>query len=301
MDSPQASPPESSQAQLEEPKITNEPLYFRGGFPEETEVFQYTNLLSVRKRMNDRRNALERKQSSDQYLVFTDTPKGTFDKLSSDSSPTTHWSRLLYNQKDATLIIKIMLGLFHEFVAALFQRPIEHQIMQMSLHDQVHLLGAARVQFGDFIKEPDVSWAPEILFPNPICVLEIGLSESAPRLAIDARGWLESPSSTVKLAIIIKVNRTTPKIIFNRWELVTRQDPPRTRFSYPTASCVQTARASYLNGSTTVTGGFILPFEKLVGRPANQNNPIEQDFIFTQQDLQTLSEKVWKLQGLLRE
>ena len=146
MDSPQASP-ESSQAQLEELKRMNEPLYFRGGFPEETEVFQCTNLLSVRKRMYDRRNALERKQSSDQYLVFTDTPKRTFDKLSSDSSPTTHWSRLLYNQKDATLVIKIIPGPFHEFVTALFKRPIEYQIMQMGLHDQVHSLGAARVAY----------------------------------------------------------------------------------------------------------------------------------------------------------
>ncbi|RHZ64682.1 hypothetical protein CDV55_107371 [Aspergillus turcosus] len=48
------------------------------------------------------------------------------------------------------------------------------------------------------------------------------LSESTADLALDARGWLESPSSTIKLVVTIVVNRTQPELVFRRWELYPR-------------------------------------------------------------------------------
>ncbi|RLL97508.1 hypothetical protein CFD26_107011 [Aspergillus turcosus] len=48
------------------------------------------------------------------------------------------------------------------------------------------------------------------------------LSESTADLALDARGWLESPSSTIKLVVAIVVNRTQPELVFCRWELYPR-------------------------------------------------------------------------------
>jgi hypothetical protein len=267
---------------------------FLEGFPDGTETRQFTNLISLRKRLNDHRNALERKESRNQYLIFTSVPESIFQRLS-DSSRST---RLLYNWKESTLVVKITLGALHEVAAEHFKGRVFLRICNMGLLDEVSLLGSLEVQFGDFIKQPDGSWGPDIQYPRPKCVLEIGASESANRLAIEAHGWLESRDTTVELVITIEINQDIPELVLRRWELIPGQCARPTQAApRSSASCVQTVTTSYLNHLTTITGDLILPFDKIVGQPANPNRPLEQDFTITQDDLRLTSQRVWKAQG----
>ncbi|PSS16744.1 hypothetical protein M430DRAFT_19716 [Amorphotheca resinae ATCC 22711] len=267
---------------------------FLEGFPDGTETRQFTNLLSLQKRLNDHRNALERKESRNQYLIFTSVPESIFQRLS-DSSRST---RLLYNWKESTLVVKVTLGALHEVAAEHFKGRVFLRICNMGVLDEVSLLGSLEVQFGDFIKQPDGSWGPDIQPPRPKCVLEIGASESANRLAIEAHGWLESRDTTVELVITIEINQDIPELVLRRWELIPGQcaRPPRAA-PRSSASCVQSVTTSYVNHLTTITGDLTLPFDKIVGRPANPNRPLEQDFTITQDDLRLISQRVWKAQG----
>jgi hypothetical protein len=101
--------------------------------------------------------------------------------------------------------------------------------------------------------------------------LEIGLSESARKLAIDARGWLETVGSTVQLVIAAKISRDSPEIIIQLWELQPRSYSIRTRASPPSAKCTKEIWLSRMNNRTVVSDSLTLPFEKVVGRAAKKN------------------------------
>jgi hypothetical protein len=187
----------------------------------------------------------------------------------------------------------------HEVAARAFGIYVNQKIDIMDLDDELDDLGSTTLRFGSFSKEADGCWAPALQSTNPTLVLEIGLSESSRQLAIDAQGWLESRGSTVKLAVIMKINRDDPEIVVRRWELRPRQSSIRTRASPLSASCTQEVRMFRSNNTTMVTGDMILPFQKVVGRLVDPNNPQEQDFTITQQKFQKLAEKVWRKQRFI--
>jgi hypothetical protein len=272
-------------------------IYLHEGFPDDTETRQFANILSLRKRLRDRQTALNQNKSRNQYLIFSGVPEDDVKRLNTDSSSTRLFTRLLYGCDENMLIIKVIPSPDHHIVAENLKLCIAQQIVQMGLYDELDAVGSTEIQFGNFTKQPDGCWAPISQSPNPTLVLEIGLSESSKRLAIDARGWLESPGSTVQLAVTADINRNRAEIIFRQWEVMPRRFHMPTRNSPISSSCVQKITTIYSNGSTTATGSFILPFHKIVGRPVNPNKPLEQNFIISPQDLTRLSEKLWRLQG----
>jgi hypothetical protein len=65
------------------------------------------------------------------------------------------------------------------------------------------------------------------------------------------------------------------------------------------ASCTNEIGISHQNNTITVSTNLSLPFQKVVGRAVDPNNNLEKDFLIPQQDLQRLTEKVWKCQGFI--
>ncbi|PKY03518.1 hypothetical protein P168DRAFT_311147 [Aspergillus campestris IBT 28561] len=109
-------------------------------------------------------------------------------------------------------------------------------------------------------------------------VVEVGLSESAGQLAVDA-------------PITISIKREAPEIIIQTWELVPRGEGAVTR------SPPLSARQTYQGSTTTTTTNLTLPFSKVVGRPHRQ--PLERDLVIPGQELRRFAEDIWSEQNIL--
>ncbi|CEJ60475.1 hypothetical protein PMG11_09048 [Penicillium brasilianum] len=152
-------------------------------------------------------------------------------------------------------------------------------------------------------------WGPVSTNAGPSFVVEVGLSKSAQHLALATHGWLETPSSSVHLAITINIARENPEIVLHRWELTPRRYGVRTRSSPPSACRTASIRVSrtnnatsvageiYVNGTATSTRQLDLPFAKITGR--NPQQPLERDLMISEQALQNFAEGIWRRQGLL--
>jgi hypothetical protein len=152
----------------------------------------------------------------------------------------------------------------------------------MGVHD-IDPLGSTTVTIGSWKKEADCSWGPVQYSTELSFVVIVGLSESARHMALDARSWLETRTSPVKLVVTITINRANPEVIMQRWEIFTG--------SCPAAHCSSTIRV-YRDNNTSITGGeLVLRFDKVVGRPAT--GPPERDIILSEPALLQYAERIW--------
>jgi hypothetical protein len=202
-----------------------------------------------------------------------------------------------------------MPNLAHEFAIRSFDSLISLELRAMNVHRDVKPYGSTTVTVGNWKKEADCCWAPASTNGRLTFVVEIGLSESARQLALDARGWLETYSSSVKLVVTISIKRENPEIILHRWELFPRGYSVLTRSSPLSArrtaflklsrmnNTTSVTGESYINGITTTTTQLDLPFDKIVGRPPNQ--PLERDLVIPEQELRSFAEDIWNDQSLL--
>ncbi|KAJ5744065.1 hypothetical protein N7533_008935 [Penicillium manginii] len=275
----------------------------------ETKQQPFTTNRSLQKSLEHLQQALQQDQTSDQYLVFTSVPLKQHSKLSDDRSQTSKYSRLSYNVETQILIAKVMANPTHELAIRSFDLLISLELRAMNVHREVKPFGSTTVEIGNWKKEADCCWAPALTNTRLSLVVEVGLSESARRLALNARGWLETYSSSVKLVITIGIKRETPEIIFHRWELVSRGYGVQTRSSplpaYRTAflklsrtnNTTIVTGESYLNGTITATTQLDLSFNKVVGRPPHQ--PLERDLVISEQELRIFAEDIWGEQNFL--
>ncbi|CEJ59508.1 hypothetical protein PMG11_08132 [Penicillium brasilianum] len=269
----------------------------------------FTTIQSFRKALERRHQELLQDQTQDQYLVFTSVPPAQFPRLSQDGSRTSKYSRICFNAETGILIVKVMPTITHELAIRLFDQLITFELQAMNLLQHIDPLGSTTIPVGNWKKEADCSWGPASVNTGPSFVVEVGLSESTRHLALDAHGWLETPSSSVQLAVTINITRTNPEIVLRRWELTPRRYSVRTRSSPSSAQCTALIKISRTNNATSVTGEFYvngtatatrqlnLPFAKITGR--NPQPPLERDFVIPEQALENFAEGIWRRQGLL--
>jgi hypothetical protein len=122
----------------------------------------------------------------------------------------------------------------------------------LNLWDQIDSCGTSTVKIGNWTKQADECWAPSQQATQLSMILEIGLSESVSRLALDIRGWLETAGSTIGVAITMNINRNCPQIIIKRWELCARQYSVATRAS-PASTCTDEINITRQNNTTAVS------------------------------------------------
>ncbi|KAK9235658.1 hypothetical protein V1525DRAFT_255979 [Lipomyces kononenkoae] len=168
----------------------------------------------------------------------------------------------------------------------------------MNLEHEVEL-GSTTVQIGNWKKEADECWALSTQTTRITTILEIGLSESSRRLALEAREWLETRDSLVQVAITLKIDRDIPKITIKCWELCAGQYSISTRASPASASCTDEISITNQNNITVVSRDLSLPFQKVVGRAVDPNNNLERDFLITRRSLRRVAERVWRRQGFI--
>ncbi|KAL4939670.1 hypothetical protein BDV06DRAFT_198355 [Aspergillus oleicola] len=269
----------------------------------------FTTNKSLEKSLECRQQALQQNQTRDQYLVFTSVPPAQSLKLSDDRSRTSKYCRFSFNVGTGILIAKVMPNPAHELAIRSFDFLISLELRAINAYHHIKPVGSTTVMVGNWTKEADCCWAPASTLTRLSFVVEVGLSESARQLALGARGWLETYSSSVKLVVIISIKRETPEIILRRWELVSRGYGILTRASPPSARCTASLKLvrtnnttsvtgeSYMNGTTTTTTQLDLPFDKIVGRPPRE--PPERDLVIPVQELRSFAEDIWRAQRLL--
>ncbi|KAN0073540.1 hypothetical protein V8E54_008760 [Elaphomyces granulatus] len=118
-------------------------------------------------------------------------------------------------------------------------------------------------------------------------MLEVGFWKPTREIETDARGWIKTRGSPVRLVVKISIERNTPEIIIRRWELCRRENPsPRAlAFSF---SVSHAQEIGVLRSANPATGNLVLPFEEVMGRPGYLNNPLEHDFIISQAELEDM-------------
>jgi hypothetical protein len=273
----------------------------------EAEQQPFTTKKSLQKPLEHRQRALQQDQTRNQYLVFTSVPPAQHSRLSDDRR-TSKNIRLLYNTETRILIAKVIPNPAHQLAIRSFDLLISLELHTMNVHHDVLPFGSTTVTVGNWKKEADCCWAPASTNLRLSFVVEVGLSESARRLALDARSWLETQSTSVKLIVTISIKRETPEIVLHRWELVSRGYSILTR---STLSARRTAflrlsrtndttivtGASYMNGTITATAQLDLSFDKIVGRHPHQT--LEKDLVISEQELRNFAESIWTVQSLL--
>lgn len=178
----------------------------------EVEQQQFTTSASLRRSLERRRRALEQDQTRDQYLVFTSVPPAQSARLSDDASRTSKYCRFSFNTESRILIAKITSNPAHQLAIRSFDWLIFREPEAMQADDDMDPLGSSTVTVRNWTREADCCWLastnPQLSF-----VVEVGLSESSQHLALAARGWLESRSSSVQLVVTIAINRENPELV----------------------------------------------------------------------------------------
>lgn len=267
--------------------------------PDGTPKMKFVDMEHLKKEAALQGGRCVRNSALSPFLVVFDLPSTICEQL--DDSSELRKTHIFVDLKENTLIAETMKSNDHEVVSRLVDHIFQSKIDQMGL--SVVACGSGTVEYGNYRKEPDGSWKPQKeqrAHPRiwPTTVLEVGWSESINKLAIDAQNWLETEGSQIQAAITIKIERTSQKLIFQKWEKTDRRRI--TRSTRPSAAVTQQAEVWHTDGGTNVSSLLQIPFEKIFDRPRNPNNPSEQDITFTRQDLIKIAEQQWEVQGFIR-
>ncbi|KAL2829267.1 hypothetical protein BDW59DRAFT_142407 [Aspergillus cavernicola] len=244
-------------------------------------------------------------QTCHEVLEFSGVSTDDFNFLSSDSNRPLKSAKLSYNFLTGFLTIKMPM-LAHEIITGLFKALVDRQLLAMGVFDEFIPLASPLTVLGNWAKEPDACWAPESTDDLTV-VLEVGTSESARQLAIDARGWLETPGTTVEACITINLSRAN-NLIITVWQLGKRVYAVSSR-NIP-SSAVRVQQIEILNGdagsevhgwkiyhnsSSVSTDEIRLDFSMFVGRPAATN--IEHDIVMDKNLLIAFADRFWRHQS----
>lgn len=240
-----------------------------------------------------------------EVVEFSGVSANEFEFLASDRNRPLKSAKLSYNFLTEVLTIK-MPGYAHEVITGLFKAMVDQQLFAMDVSSEFVPLASPLTVLGNWAKEPDACWALESTGDLTV-VLEVGASESAPRLAVDARGWLETLGTAVKACITIDLSRAN-NITIDVWRLRRRFYAMSTRNLPSLAVRVQHVEilnretGPEIDGWTTdenpdaaPTDEIRLDFAMFVGRPATTG--CEQDIVIDRNLLMEFANRFWRHQG----
>jgi len=252
-------------------------------------------------------NALSKKlnhgETTDQYLVFQPFTVNELEKVDKRRDEVGKGIRLTHCADIGTLIIKVPTT-GHEVVAEGFKAELLERFIQMGLPRRERTgLGATRFTgTSTTSKEADGAFKPGTLRPYemdwPTLVLEVGVSESLPKLRNDARWWLSNSGGSVNIVLIFHINQGAKSILIERWEttsaLTSRpitRSTARSNGNQPPAQIPTEMQAITVDPNGVITGApLTLDFHQIFLRQAN---PPEHNMVFTAQDLRDWSDSIW--------
>ena len=173
-----------------------------------------------------------------------------------------------------------MPGVHHAAFTGRFADLLRGKVLAMELDKEVGALLDARWDGIDHAKELDLSYKPIIIrTPDdwPSVIVETGVSQTLPKLRLDAKWWIENSGREVKTAILIKIYRKTRRVFLEEWQYVTMRKPSTRRTPASTTSGprrVQLVTINFLPGGRPVAGGpFTIGFRNLMLRDPRLPRP----------------------------
>ena len=236
-------------------------------------------------------------------IVFLNMPDEAYQEMTSPSPNTELMSRFLFTYSHPLRCI--ILGYvteIHRFIKDSFADLIDRKITEMGLYSEMERPGSIARSYGPVTKQPDASWTPTKArdnVVNPTLLLEIAQARSLKRMEHDAKRWLTFLYTPIYNVVVVKVF-DDPKIVIQIWGSFRM---PQFRSAGKRVEGIITRS----NGETvverhSVTVGnppLTMPFERVFVREKNKDNPREGDLVFTDQDLQSVAESIWKAQRLI--
>ncbi|KAJ5534756.1 hypothetical protein N7527_001010 [Penicillium freii] len=261
---------------------------------------KYTSVQNFLAVVNQHYDQLRQHNTENQLLEFSGVSHADFTLLSEDSTRPCKSAKFHYLPNSQILRVKIMPGWDHEILIALLRDLIESQLRSMNVKHEVMTLGSPKNVFGSWVKEPDLCWSLKTSCSQSRCIVEIGTSETARQLSVDAHGWLESPHSSAKAVITvafkyIDAEKALNPLTISVWEPVDRISSVDTRRSLLTTARTAALDVWNVAGTLAVTGFRVvkdeediqmttneirLPFDLFIGRPAS--NEGERDIVLTE-------------------
>lgn len=199
-----------------------------------------------------------------------------------------------YSRSLQILIITVP-GQPHEEAACSFETMIAILAQEMNVNRRIANCGATTVHTPERSKQADRSWKPARQGREfPMVALEVGFSETTPRLERDIAWWINGSKGEVRMGISIDIKRGSHSIEIKCWtpafepvidKRIKNPPPPR-----------MTRRILITRGrdgsSPTIEGeSLTIPFHTLL---LNEPGEGEGDFVFTAEMLlHDLAERVW--------
>ena len=268
-------------------------------------VQTFISIEDMRKAVNSRSKQLQA-GATNQYLVFRPVTTDALVEIDHQRHKIGRHTRMTHYADSDTLIIKLMPSATHESAHINFAEEWTHRARMMGVSRRDFWgLGGTRFKGFSTSKEADSAYKPSTIRGQendwPTIVFESGLSETLNRLRVDARWWLSNSRGDVKIGVIFSIQKASKTILIEKWELdsvpgtrpSTRAFPnnPNPNAPPPNRPGIPTKIQAITVDSNNATGApLVLEFQKLFLRPAT---PLEQDFIFTGQDLLSWAADFW--------
>ncbi|RMJ24623.1 hypothetical protein PHISP_04504 [Aspergillus sp. HF37] len=223
-----------------------------------------------------------------EWILFTNVDKRTFTQDFLD--PSEPWTEICWSSFDASqalLLVKMPNAPPHEVAAALFNNLFFEAVEPTGLKYALRYLKSATFHGSSGSKEADFSWAPKRTPPGhsqdwPTVVLEVAYSETKSKLMSDVRFWLHQSQGDVKVVVTLLINRQTPEITIETWEL--QNDRPH-RMQQLIVSKAKNQQITVRNDPLAIQ------FASLFLRPASI--PKETDIKVDAEKLQLLATNIW--------
>ncbi|KAJ6184861.1 hypothetical protein N7519_006162 [Penicillium mononematosum] len=231
------------------------------------------------------------KHDTSQYILFdidADTLKRDFlDPHIEDNSFTFD----SFNTEENLLLIK-METQEHAQAIQEFGYTIMRQLDDMRLRDVIQKF-STKVEADSQGKVPDNGWGPTR--PNsdrdrrPTIVLEVGVSESQPKLEADTTFWLDPERGNANIVLTLKLNRKRAQITLDKYEW------DKANGEINRVQRIQMTKGGKTKRKITVSKApLIIPFEQLLERPIS--SPVEKDIIIKESELRTIARSIWNVQ-----
>lgn len=244
----------------------------------------FTNLKEFQ-RIIAEKNATIDESDEGQYLTFNKVSPETFQKIETSRREGDTGIRFTYFADVEVLIVKVVTKAHEKAHRSLGTRITMKSLSGMNMgFDEFMEHGAAKYNGPNSSKEGDSVYINQRVRPQagnwPSLVIESG------KRADDAGWWIQNSNGQVNMVITIHVNPTSKKIQIEKWV----SGSSATQAVFPT----RTAQIS-IDQSTTpfITAGapLVLEFDKVFCRQPVP--PLEQDILFTQQELEQWAQMLW--------
>ncbi|OJK03801.1 hypothetical protein ASPACDRAFT_57180 [Aspergillus aculeatus ATCC 16872] len=247
----------------------------------------YTTFENLNAAIAEKHRILASGRRTDSYLSYKFVTYDLYHDVEKNRSRLCSRVRLTYFPDISTLIVKIP-TYEHEIAHAYVGQHLTRLSDRMGIDEAAFFALAATKYVGPTAseKEADASWKNSYLRQNhadwPHLVIEAGVSESLPRLRLDASWWIEYPCGEVLIVLLINVNRDRKTLLFEKY--IPRVSTANTRASTSIPpryekELVGTVNVNYGAMPPAVIGEpLILEVERVLGRVAV---PPERDFELT--------------------